>query len=117
MKRFIIIMVLAIASSLVMAATYNQLTGSYRIGGKTLYDPPENEPQNTRLYVELTGDAAKDLYQIMKVKPKPDVCDEEGTLTKVVGNIRCTHSADTKNYRCWFGIDVKNQKITNGVIC
>jgi hypothetical protein len=117
LKPFAIIVGLVLVSSLAMAAAYNQLTGTYRIGGKTFYDPPENEPQNTHLYIQLTGDAAKDLYQTMSAKPKPDVCGDEGTQTKMIGNVQCTRSADTKTYRCWFGVDVKNQKIVNGVVC
>jgi hypothetical protein len=117
MKGFIIIAGLVLVSSLAVAAAYNQLTGTYRIGGKTFYDPPENEPQNTHLYIQLTGDSAKDLYQTMQVKSKSDVCGDEGTQTKVVGNMQCTRSGGTKTYRCWFGLDVKNQKITSGVVC
>jgi len=117
MKRFIFIAGLVLVSSLVMGAAYNQLSGTYHIGGKTFYDPPENEPKNTHLYIQLSGDAAKDLYQTMLVKPKPDVCGDDGSLTKVVGNMQCTRSSDTKTHRCWFGIDVKNQKITGGVVC
>jgi hypothetical protein len=116
-KRFVIVAGLVLVSSFAVAAVYNQLSGTYRIGGKTFYDPPANEPQNTHLYIQLTGDAAKELYQTMQVKPKPEVCGDEGTLTKVVGNMQCTRDADTKSYRCWFGIDVKNQKIVNGVVC
>ena len=118
MKLFAIIVVLILVSSLAMAAVaYNQLTGTYRIGGKIFYDPPKNEPQDTHLYIQLTGDAAKDLYQTMQIKPKPDACGDEGSLTKVVGNMQCTRSVDTKTHRCWFGVNVINQKIVNGVVC
>jgi hypothetical protein len=117
MKRYAVIISLMLVSSLVLAAAYNQLSGTYRIGGKTLYDPPENELQNTHLYIQLTGESAKDLYQTMQAKPKPDDCGDEGNLTKKIGNMQCTRSADNKTYQCWFGVDVKNQKITNGVVC
>ena len=117
MKSFAIILGLVLVSTLGMAAVYNQLTGTYRIRGQTLYDPPENEPQNTHLYIQLTGDAAKDLYQAMSAKPKPDICGDEGTQTKRIRNIQCSRSADNKIFHCWFGVDIKNQRIVNGVIC
>jgi hypothetical protein len=117
MKHFVIILGLILISTLAVAAAYNQLTGTYSIGGITLYDPPENEPQNTHLYIQLTGDAAKDLYQTMKAKAKPDICGDEGSQTKMIGNMQCVHTPNTKTYRCWFGVDVKNQKIVNGVVC
>lgn len=117
MKPFGIITLLLLASSLVYASAYNQLSGTYRIGGKTLYDPPENEPQNTNIYFELSGSAAKDLYQTMAVKPQKEVCGETGTQTKTIGNMQCTLSSGGKEYRCWFGIDVKSQKIVSGVVC
>lgn len=117
MKLFAIIAALILMSSFALAASYKQLTGSYRIGGQTYFDPPENEPQNTHLYIELTGTSAKDLYEMMAAIPQPDVCDEIGTKTKEVGGMTCTRSANGKDYRCWFGVDVKNQKITGGVMC
>ena len=100
-----------------MAGQYKQLSGSYRIGGQTAYDPPENEPQNTLFYVELTGSAAKDMFDQMPVAPVADICADKGTKTKNVGEMRCTQSVGGKQYRCWFGIDIKNQRITNGVVC
>ncbi len=117
MKFFIVLLCMVLVSSLAIATTYNKLTGVYRIAGETFYDAPENEPKNTHFYIELSGVAAKDLYKTMTVKPSPDDCIDNGALTKRVGNMQCTRSADKKTYQCNFGIDVDNQKITNGVIC
>lgn len=117
MRRIGILALLLIAPSLAMAWQYKQLSGSYRIGGQTVYDPPENEAKNTHFYVELTGAAAKDLFDQMKAPTVANVCADKGTKTKTVGEMRCTQSANAKQYRCWFGIDIKNQRITNGAVC
>ena len=116
-KRLGMLTLLMVVSSAALAWQYKQLSGSYRISGQTFYDPPENEPQDTHFYVELTGSAAKDLFKKMKVTPVADVCADTGTLSKTIGEMRCTQSANGKQHRCWFGIDIKNQRITNGVVC
>lgn len=117
MRRLGMLVLLVVASSVALAWQHKQLSGSYRIGGQTVYDPPENEPQNTHFYFELMGTAAKDLFEQMKAAPVSDVCADTGTKTKTIGEMRCTQSANGKQHRCWFGIDIKNQRITNGVVC
>jgi len=99
------------------AREYHPLTGSYSIGGKTFYDAPDHEPNDTHMYFEFSGSAAKDLFESMKTKPIRDVCANDGSLTKRIQEMQCTQSADRKKHRCWFGIDVKKQSITNGVVC
>ncbi len=117
MKRSTIILALMVVSSFAYAVTHGQLTGTYRIGGKTFYDPPEEEPQNTHIYIQLTGSTAKDMYNVMDAKPQYDICVDNGSKTKTIGEMQCTRSADGKDYRCWFGVDLKRQKITRGVVC
>jgi hypothetical protein len=99
------------------AREYQPLTGSYSIGGKTFYDAPDHEPKDTHMYFEFSGSVAKDLFESMKVHPIRDVCTDDGSFTKRIKEMQCTQSADRQEYRCWFGIDVKKQRITNGVVC
>jgi hypothetical protein len=99
------------------AADYKPLAGQYSIGGKTLYDPPKGEPKDTNIYFALTGDAAKDLFDSMDVRAVRDVCMSDGSLTKRVKEMQCTRAADGKEHACWFGVDIKNQRITNGMVC
>jgi hypothetical protein len=99
------------------AREYHPLTGSYSIGGKTFYDAPDHEPNDTHMYFEFSGSSAKDLFESMKVHPIRDECANDGSLTKRIQEMQCTQSADRKEHRCWFGIDVKKQRITNGVVC
>src|SRR6478735_3662575 len=64
------------------AADYKPLQGTYMVGGATLIDPPESEPQDTHFYVDVEGNAARDLYKALKGKAESSVCGEPGDLTK-----------------------------------
>lgn len=95
----------------------NPLHGDYHLGGKTLTDPPQDEPQDTHFYLHLEGAAAKTLWEAMRTKPVYDECQDDGSTTKMIGNMQCTESKDKTEYDCYFGIDVQNQKIVAGVTC
>ena len=116
MRELCLVFLLLLSSG---AAAFDQeeLTGSYRFGGQTFYDPPKSEPQDTHLYIMLEGVAAKDLYQKMKVSPLPDHCADVGSLTKIVGQMQCQRTVVSDEYLCWFGVDIKNQRIVPGVVC
>lgn len=93
------------------------LTGKFILSGKTPHDPPPGEPSNTHLMMYLTGESAKTLWNAMKVKPRFDVCADDGTLSKNIGAMQCSQSHDKKKFQCWFSIDIKNQKIASGWVC
>ena len=115
--RFLLLLVASALALPAIGEEYMPLTGSYAIRGKSFYDPPADEPQDTHIYFELNGKSAQDLYDSMKLKPVRDKCADDGSLTKRNGEMQCTRSADGKDARCWFGVDIKKQKITNGVVC
>jgi len=117
MMRFALFLALICALAAVTAADHSTLSGTYRVGGSTFYDPPSDEPRNTHLYFDLTGSAARELYDSMATAPKSDECTGPNTLGKVIGRMRCNRYENGKHYRCWFGIDVQNQKITRAVVC
>lgn len=95
----------------------DDLTGQYDITGKTAIDPPEDEPKDTHFRVYLTGKAAMDLYNSMKVKPMEDGCLGDGSVSKWVGDMQCTNIRNSGEYECRFSIDVGNQKIDYGWSC
>ena len=99
------------------AAGYQPLQGSYKVGGQTLYDPPESEPQDTHFYVDLEGNAARDLYNALKAKPLDRVCGEPGDLTKRSGGVQCTKVKGGEEYHCAFGVELKTQRVVAGVVC
>ena len=96
---------------------YSDLEGNYYIGGKTIHDAPKNEPKNTHLYIKITGNAAKDMYQMIKTKPKYDICLDNGSMTKFSRSIQCTESKDKKSYSCHFSLNPNDETIGSGLIC
>jgi hypothetical protein len=87
------------------------LTGSYAIAGKEAVDPPPGQPNDTHLQLFLTGRAAKDLYNALKVKATPDECTGHNARSKFQGGIACTMQEGGKEYECSFAVDLKNQKL------
>jgi len=108
--------VLAVAAA-ASAAEYRPLQGSYALGGATLIDPPADEARDTHFYVDLDGSAAHDLYDALKAKPVANVCGEPGDLTKRSGGMQCTKAAGGKEYHCAFGVELKTQRVVDGVVC
>jgi hypothetical protein len=113
----ILLLVVAVASVGASAADYKPLAGTYALGGKTVYDPPASEPKNTHIYFALEGKAARDLYESMKTQAVRDECANDGSMSKRVAETQCIRADGGKEYRCWFGIDIKTQKVVNGVVC
>ena len=116
MKSLIALAALALTLS-ASAGDYRPLHGTYTIGGKTLIDPPESEAQDTHFYVDLEGDAARDLYQALKARAEEGICGESGELTKRQGGVQCTRAKGGKEYHCAFGVELKTQRVVAGVVC
>jgi|SRR6516165_5968564 hypothetical protein len=116
MKLLIVIVSLVLAAP-AFAADYQPLQGTYKVGGKTLYDPPESEAQDTHFYVDLEGNAARDLYKAMKAKAEDGVCGEPGDRTKRSGGVQCTMVKGGKEYHCAFGVELRTQRVVSGVAC
>ena len=94
-----------------------ELTGQYDITGKTAVDPKPTEPRNTHLRIFLVGSAAKTLYENMDVEPKTHLCGATDGPVKIIDSMMCESSADDDGYKCWFAIDIANQKIDGGWAC
>ena len=101
----------------VSAAEYQPLNGSYAVAGKTLIDAPASEPQDSHFYVDLEGDAARDLYAALKAKPQAGICGAAGDLTKRAGGVQCTQVKGGKEFHCAFGIELRTQQVVPGVVC
>jgi len=93
------------------------LTGSYAIAGKEAIDPPPDQARDTHLQLFLTGAAARDLYNALKVKAVADECIGGGARSKLQGAIACTMQAGGKEYECSLAIDLKNQKLDSIYAC
>ncbi len=95
----------------------SKLTGQYDITGKTTLDPPDSESRDTHFRIYLTGEAAQDLYHSMKVAPVEDMCLDDGSLSKLIGNMQCTKLSKEVGYECRFSIDISKQVIDHGWVC
>jgi hypothetical protein len=96
---------------------YKKIEGEYKIAGRSILDPPENEPQNTHFKMYLRGTAARDLYRAMQVKPIRDQCLDDGSMTKIIGGTQCTYRMYSKSHECSLAIDIKRQRIENAIVC
>jgi hypothetical protein len=100
-----------------ITAERNTLTESYRVRGETLLDPPVSEARNSHFCVELNGAAARDLYNSMETPAKPDDCTDPDSRVNIIDAMQSTRYEDGQRHRCWFGIDIRKQRIVRGVIC
>jgi hypothetical protein len=109
------ILFLVVLSLDVSAADWKNLEGTYAVTGANYLDPSVEEPRDSHLRIQLTGDAARDLYLTMKVVETPDECT--GAMAKRVGEMQCLFFQGEKNYECHFSVDVMKQEIEYGVAC
>jgi len=117
MMKAVIAIAAVLLSNSALAADYRPLQGEYAIGGKTLFDAPPDEAQNTHLYVDLEGTAAHDLYEALPGPARVGVCGGSKDLTKRSGSVQCTLDKAAKEYHCAFGIELRTQRVVDGVVC
>ena len=117
MKLILAIVALVFTAASANAGDYQPLKGSFKVGGATLIDPPESEPQDTHFYLDLEGNAARELYKALKAKAEAGVCGEPGDLTKRSGGVQCTMVKGGKEYHCAFGVELRTQRMVPGVVC
>lgn len=93
-----------------------RLSGSYRFHGQTVIDPP-GEAADSHLGLVLEGAAARDLYRRLPAKAEPDICRDDGSLSKIRGGIRCTELAGKAGWRCEFAIRLDEPTVVAGGAC
>lgn len=93
-----------------------KLTGTYSIGTSSLTDPAPGDAKDSLLRLYLTGSAATDLFNAISSKQKRDECFDDGTMTKVSGEIMCAKHPKGA-HECWVGIDLKKQTLAPGFVC
>ena len=117
MRSCIFIHALLLASAFAASAAEPQkLTGTYTLSPDTVVDAKPNVKPGTDVRFYLTGKAAADMYGALASKPEKDECFADGSLTKAQGNFRCT-KGPKGTFECWFGVDLRSQKLTPGFVC
>ena len=112
---FLLFLFLATSTVDLSAADWKALKGTYAVTAENYLDPSNEEPKDSHLRFQLTGDAAKDLYLAMKAVEKPDECT--GVLAKKIGEMQCLHYKNERKYECSFSIDIVRQAVKYGVAC
>jgi hypothetical protein len=92
----------------------DRLRGQMFIAGATLVDPPPDEPRRSHAYLEVTGDAARHLYETMPAHAVPDLCSP-GRRFKQAGHLTC--SVGARDARCAFAIDLRDGALAAGTVC
>jgi hypothetical protein len=111
-----LLLVLAVAASVPAWATdWKPVKGTYAVTARNYLDPADEEPKDSHLRFQLTGETAKDLYLAMKVAEKPDECT--GATAKQIGEMQCLFYKSDKKYACSLALNIAEQKIEYGVAC
>src|ERR1044071_3076365 len=82
----------------------SELRGTAMIGGKTLVDPPPEEPKNSHAYLQVSGPAALAMYRAMRAKEEKNDCEPKKKL-KRTGALTCSLNADGRSASCDFSVD------------
>jgi hypothetical protein len=94
--------------------SYLPMQGKYRMAGRLAFS--DIEEGDSHIYFQLSGKAAKTLYESMKVPAQKNECGENGKI-KWVENMKCTRSKNGKQYACGFSINVPKQTIELASTC
>ncbi|HVM82378.1 MAG TPA: hypothetical protein VMW18_00710 [Candidatus Binatia bacterium] len=119
MRASTAVMALLLAGAAIPAAHAQDagkpLTGDFNVG--PALDAAEGSPAD-HIYLTLTGDAAKAMWDTMKVKTEPDEC--VGRMSKSLKGLTC-YGAGTEMsgplgpndspYECYIGINLKSATI------
>jgi len=125
MRATTAVMALLLAGAAIPAAqgqdATKPLTGDFTVG--PALDAADGSPAD-HLYLTLTGDAAKAMWDTMKAKTEPDEC--VGRMAKSLKGLIC-YGAGTEMsgplgpndspYECYIGIDLKSAKIDAASDC
>lgn len=94
----------------------DRLRGEMFIAGATLVDPPAEEMPDTHAYLTISGDAARRLYNTLKVPAVADLC-LSGRRLKRAGHLSCSVGAKAADARCDFALNLADGSIAPGLVC
>jgi hypothetical protein len=72
---------------------------------------------STHFYVWMEGESAEAMFRYLPGEEWEDLCAGAGTWAKSHAGIQCTESADRKEHRCYFAIDLPEGQLRRGVTC
>ena len=98
-----------------IAADWKAVRGIYAVTPVNYLDPSDTEPKDSHFRLQLSGEAARELYRAMKVRESRDECT--GATARRVGEMQCLHYSNERRSACHFSIDIMRQKIEYGIAC
>jgi hypothetical protein len=98
-----------------IAADWKALTGTYSITAENYLDPAPNENPSSHIRLQLTGQAARDLFRAMNVRESKDTCTS--AMSKQIGEMRCLRFSTPSRYECHFSVNLPRQTVELGVAC
>jgi hypothetical protein len=90
--------------------------GQYMIYGGGLGDVYAPKAGDTKLYLELSGDAARRIFDQLGRASEKKMCADPDDVLRMKGDIACTRSKDGKHV-CQLGFDLTTGKSANATIC
>ena len=98
--------------------SYHPASAKYAIYGNSLGEPVKPSIDDSKIAFEVTGSAAKEIFDAI-APDRPDQCSsEKGTRFRSRDDekLSCVRSKKGE-YSCYFGFDLKSGKSIGGSIC
>ena len=98
------------------AAPPKPLKAEYVIYSGDLGDTRAPTKTERKMYVTVTGQPAKDIFDSMYPDAKSTCSSEPGERMRVKGNVWCMY-APSSGFQCFFGFDLRTGASIAGGIC
>ncbi len=95
---------------------YEPANVKYAIYGFGLGDPIKPTVKDSKITFLVTGNAAKNMFDLMPPDRK-DGCVGEGSRLRFKDNANLVCTKDKDGYSCYFGFDLKTGKSIGGNTC
>jgi len=122
MKKSVLIAGAAVMASIVYSisaaewpAPYKPFSGKYTIYSGELGDQQTPTRNEIKVSFIVDGRTAKEMFDSISPDDK-ETCGGEGARARTKGNVWCTYQPG-KDYRCYFGFDLRTGKSIGGGIC
>ena len=112
LRMLLVVVALLVLVSSVRAMNPVQLTGEYQLAGRLEHDGATT-PGKSHLYISLTDDAAKTLYESLGGDPAEDPCT--GYRVKAQGNVGCYEIVPNERYFCSFSVNLERGAVEAGL--
>ena len=99
-----------------MGEAPKDITGVYAIENRPFEVDPDPADTRKRIYFELHGDLAKEMYNSLKGEVHKDVCGLSGLRLKQMKNVVCMKSPSGE-HECVFVLNTESGDLESGYSC